>query len=1198
MEEIQARIDAIVSHFCISEAAFNNSKEFENNSILSNLVDMYIEECFQNEKSIKIIPLFEKLFPSKSDATLLIYFSGFLISSLSKHQFSQIPDFLEFIEDKLTNLYSVASKSHSNFDPLMDFSAHFYSSFLQTYHSHIIPLIGFFFSEKADCFEKLYIQIDFPPFLKDDIPIVSNLIITNFETYPKFCLNLLKALINTSSENIQTPALLSDEPISKLLTFLYEIIQGTKNQTSYPDLLKLAANTELSTFFIKISEKYFSISNDPELKDNFIQFMHMFKNEKHLTTQLTPTILGKMTPDNIEQAYKFVREIGRYFISHLDSASLPFILKSIQAWTEYCLEHLVPDETEGMTQFINFISSSNQEVAIYPYIKIERLCFYLFFNSSSDIRVQSLHLLETVSKLFEKENQDWKDYELPAQPFYHMLHREIISFVKKNEDPTIDFNRYIEICDPKFGMLHLARRITMLRVEFAAKILKETLELGKHFPFMINILVSVMTPFLLRQKLCRKIKSPENSVFFLAKKYNVESLSLLEPSYFLLCLETLRDYDIESLYQLSQCALKNIKVMKLEQIQEEIIYLCSIIDISRPLILVKTIQTVVDQLVLFYPTNKTIDLSKFASKVPLYLFNLYTTTFHISEIRDTFLSASQFLISNQIDYPILFLDQCDMAFFELSIEKFREKIQIIAVSALHQIPHIVCSYFLTNDNFQIGPESVPIEIIAYLYSDINQHTELITQFRTKYSKEVSKNKKSVVDSLPHKQQIEVLSFSISFYSPHTSIEVTKCILETIELIGSISNLPKTQQTGLLELFLNHPQIAPFHVFYQTKELSISLFTYLIQHGVDKALLGKIFSHCEYRNDVSDYFISKEWVLNLPTDQVDIKKISHSSLTAFKQITMEHPKIKDPDLLYKCGNRESYQLILRKRIKKELKSKSANKMGKKFFISCLANSHKHRGDKKRSKHFDMFAEIFITEVTEAIRTKENHNIFTKEILSTFFDVCITLISMGTEPISNAVFEFARIICTDGAYREKMLNTDFFTELVKLAMINDQFYSLVNQEIKDEKLVNKNDLEAQFFFSLIFNPTALLDLNEFPFEYLFQCILKTLEFDSVILQQKCMLLISELVRQLDQDLKMPNQEFRTEFNIIRDFYRSLTFLKTVNKKYAFDIASFLETIIDTKNIQYTEASVDTCKSPPSNVLYNFEQFLLNDTDYNFV
>jgi hypothetical protein len=134
------------------------------------------------------------------------------------------------------------------------------------------------------------------------------------------------------------------------------------------------------------------------------------------------------------------------------------------------------------------------------------------FRSDAAPRLQAYDLLTMSSSLFEKENDDWQDYELSLQPFIHQLNIDLAVYIKKNVSTALIPRALLETDEHRVpALIHLARRTATNHQKFAGKLFRECIEVGDRAPFTLDIAVVPFLPRLMRKIGARSL--PLNTVF-------------------------------------------------------------------------------------------------------------------------------------------------------------------------------------------------------------------------------------------------------------------------------------------------------------------------------------------------------------------------------------------------------------------------------------------------------------------------------------------------------------------------------------------------------------------------------------------------------------------------------------------------------------------------------------------------------------
>ena len=530
----------IANKICNREVYIGFSNESDIELSLSDLVDNYIQNLTKNQNgSISLIPVLNDIFPTSCEVVYSFYFSLVLLSSLSNLRSTKINDYEDFL---INNIINITTNLKESSDSLLNFCADCFSLLFKSNNQLYVQSLRILITSNSNYSRLVLNKIKFPPFqsINDVKDIAINMIKMN-STSPELTAKIFESFEITDPSNI--PNQIDVKEINfyqTLVQFLFSIIKNEKSHEKFTNIYK---NKFHVNSVVIIAQKYFTVSTAETLISDFIQYLKRFKLIHAHNTKFTKELLTNIKPANINQAYDIIRALGAYIIHHIDSSTLNNVIDYIMELTDFCFSSIVVDNSSATSQFVDFINSDDKETHIYPYKKIERLCFYLFFNSNQEMRAKSYDLLFKVSQLFEKENDDWKEYEFSAQPLYRQLNSELSSYNKKNIDFKMDIREFISRSS--------LRRFSNNRSEFCAKIMKECLLIGDFYPFMITLLFTLMTPYLLRQKCMKKIQVNHQSFYNLARSYP-EALTMLDTSFLIEYLQFVNDSDIELFVNLTK----------------------------------------------------------------------------------------------------------------------------------------------------------------------------------------------------------------------------------------------------------------------------------------------------------------------------------------------------------------------------------------------------------------------------------------------------------------------------------------------------------------------------------------------------------------------------------------------------------------------------------------------------------------------
>jgi hypothetical protein len=128
----------------------------------------------------------------------------------------------------------------------------------------------------------------------------------------------------------------------------------------------------------------------------------------------------------------------------------------------------------------------------FPYHKIERLAFYYMHNPSPAIRLAGLALLNDTAQCFKHQFDDWKDYDLAAQPYAGKFETDVCVYIKKFASEFKSISQILESESAFPCLARAARRMAEARPKFAAKVLNESCAMAATFPRFAIISISTL----------------------------------------------------------------------------------------------------------------------------------------------------------------------------------------------------------------------------------------------------------------------------------------------------------------------------------------------------------------------------------------------------------------------------------------------------------------------------------------------------------------------------------------------------------------------------------------------------------------------------------------------------------------------------------------------------------------------------------
>jgi hypothetical protein len=246
---------------------------------------------------------------------------------------------------------------------------------------------------------------------------------------------------------------------------------------------------------------------------------------------------------------------------------LPAILRFLTA----AVVAVVSQDTSGTIdmkkELTSFLSDGGVESTL-PYHKIERLCFLSFYLPDLETRLLAFDLLEQLRIAFEKENDDWENYEFSMQALMRQVNTEFALFIKRNslvaDGQPLSAVGLLSLNSERLNCLvQVARKLPTARQPCAIKLLKQAMDLGEAAPFLLDLAVCVLAPPLIR-KMGAKAVQPRALLDRIAACGHFSSLRYLHFEHFAPLLEKLggenpipESFDA-ALEGLSACALDNL----------------------------------------------------------------------------------------------------------------------------------------------------------------------------------------------------------------------------------------------------------------------------------------------------------------------------------------------------------------------------------------------------------------------------------------------------------------------------------------------------------------------------------------------------------------------------------------------------------------------------------------------------------------
>ncbi|OHT11085.1 hypothetical protein TRFO_04022 [Tritrichomonas foetus] len=1188
-KELKEKINSLSGNIANKEYYIDFCSRSDQLESLTNMVflyqKLYFNELPKENSSIDILLLYTALFPSFDDTNpkFVISFISILLKSFShfnklrndkkKREIanSKILDFkftnyLELLITFSKFCLSVNDSEVKNLNCLFSFSSECFTYFFESNPKQFSQSIPIFLSSRGK-FATFVNQIHFPNMSSIEIfnEIISQLIVSNSNSIvnPIVISKLVKSIIMTNKEII--PEKLTGEgDFYEILSFLLKIIHSESHKP-YQDLLKfMTGYSKFKQAFIEVSVYYFSVSNDNSLVHDFISFIQCFKKEQ-FEADFPKEMFNNINPTKVEQIYDILRQLCRFGIANQNKSCILNIVEFVNKMTNSVFELVSPNNQDSIAQMASFLSGGC-DLKMYPYQKAERFAFYLIANDTIRVRQVALDLLFKISQVFEKENTDWKDYELCSQALYRQFSNEIEYYIKKNKDTQMDLKSFVVKSRTLPALCYFTKRTATNRGDFAAKVLKEGIETGKKIPHMICFAISAYVPILLRMN--KKIKYQPKQIFNLAQtlytnlptnnKYDSdekslyfirnESLSLIDHNYLIEFLGYLSDSDTEAFVQLTQAALRNLPSIKANQsqvIQEEINVLQKFTEVNKLSSVAQAVINIVSQ---FELNKEEINIEQL---IPILegLFSENSTSNQLSCVSDAFIKLSKFLIEKKVDYNILFIEQCDMNFLEIAITNYHGMKEKIIDNALHFIPEVVTMYYLNEK--QPLYDKVATSFLFCSSTDLNK------AFLSKFP-QVSESSKNLSKETVFNLMIDKTRFfqnCIKFFDSPYLYTVAARVLSCIQLFGSNFSLDtkndgKEVKKKLFNIFIKLPTISPWEILLSNAEDSYMVFKTLIELGAPDSLVEDLYKNCKYSKDISNRFYSTNW------DHLS-EANNENSLRLFRKI-ISYSKLNIQEKLSMCKNYESFKVVIQKAIKTE----------DLFIIILTANTHlkfKKIAYLFISEYVQLLKEIKNNENDEKTMNEKNLEKFIEKNLGdiySFMDICVILIQLGSNKITNAIFDFVSLVC------EKITDGVFVSDVINMVVYDDKFSSLI---LKDKlHLKNVADDEALFWVDVIKGDFSLLPSDDLVNVISWVC--KVLEYNTIYLKHRCLEIVSRMI--LSPCATPTNPQ-------IINFVEYLIYSKNSDSEFAYEFLRLLNKAIGHIEINVNNIEITTYRRYPDEV-----------------
>jgi hypothetical protein len=219
--------------------------------------------------------------------------------------------------------------------------------------------------------------------------------------------------------------------------------------------------------------------------------------------------LGAFVPADTQQRIALAKLLAVSARKCMTSPALSAFLQLILAVIAALLAAPPKEKIDMQAELSQFLSSGQVEQSL-SYHKIERLCYLAFHAPTPAVRLLAYEVLSRVGEAFERENDDWENYEPSLQAFIRQFNTDLSVFAKKNFPAPIAPAELLGREDERGRALaYLSRRLGVSRQPWARKAQREALEGGRVASFLFDAAGAQTVPQRLKKMGAKVAKASE-----------------------------------------------------------------------------------------------------------------------------------------------------------------------------------------------------------------------------------------------------------------------------------------------------------------------------------------------------------------------------------------------------------------------------------------------------------------------------------------------------------------------------------------------------------------------------------------------------------------------------------------------------------------------------------------------------------------
>jgi hypothetical protein len=238
--------------------------------------------------------------------------------------------------------------------------------------------------------------------------------------------------------------------------------------------------------------------------------------------------LRQFIPANSSEVIALVKRLAVVARTSFHTRALPAILHFILTAVGVVLEQPLGPPVDMKADLTTLLSGGDIERSL-SYHKVERLCFLASHHPETETRLLAYDILIQLAQAFERENDEWENYEPSLQAFLRQFNTDLTVYTKKVLQNAVPVRTLLET-DAPGAVAYLSRRIATNRQPWAIKAFREAFELAERSPFLLGICALLATPSIVKRMGSKAITAASVVDKVMATRH-FSSLSFLHPDF-------------------------------------------------------------------------------------------------------------------------------------------------------------------------------------------------------------------------------------------------------------------------------------------------------------------------------------------------------------------------------------------------------------------------------------------------------------------------------------------------------------------------------------------------------------------------------------------------------------------------------------------------------------------------------------------